>query len=78
MVLISKKVTIRLNNAAKEIYLNAFPFFKSKKTRFFTFIYDVQNFIKFFFNYSIISINNLKSFSKTKKVVGFIYFTFYF
>ena len=31
MVLISKKVTIRLNKAAKKIYLNAFPFFKSKK-----------------------------------------------
>ena len=31
MVLISKKVTIMLNKAAKKIYLNAFPFFKSKK-----------------------------------------------
>ena len=31
MVLMSKKVTIRLNNAAKKIYLNALPFFKSKK-----------------------------------------------
>ena len=31
MVLISKKVTTREKNAAKYMYLNAFPFFKSKK-----------------------------------------------
>ena len=31
MVLMSKKVTIRLNNAANNMYLNALPFFKIKK-----------------------------------------------